>query len=204
MKKFWKIPLYWFFISFLAVFFVLSYLLYFPIKSNAKDFEEIQKTVFTGFLVSNYLFNLSLYLLKIVWFFLIAQAVNLSFNFKIDWQGIFKVLILCQFIYLIPLLTKVGWFLLIQTNYTINDIKEFSSINFPVLSDLYNKKDSLNFLLEKITFLGILYFLAYLLSFASLLKEKDEREIVLFCSISYGIYTAFNLILYLYFAVFFM
>lgn len=204
MKKFWEIPLYWFFIAFILSFFILDCLLYFPIKSNAQDFEEIQKTDFTGFLVSNYFFNLALYLLKIIWFFLIIQAVNLSLDYKIDWKGIFKILILCQFIYLLPLLIKDVWFLLIHTNYTTNDIIDFKSINFSILSNLYNGKDSFAFIIEKITFLDIAFLLAYLLSFASLLRGMEEKKIVLFCSVSYGIYAVFNVILYLYTVVFFM
>lgn len=74
-----------------------------------------------------------IYLLKLT---LIALCLNIGtvlFNFKVPFSKLFRVALLAEAVFLIPVLLKLLWFLLVETSFTLEDIQYFyplSLLNF--------------------------------------------------------------------------
>jgi hypothetical protein len=81
----------------------------------------------------NYLFIPLIYAIKLS---IIAGVIYLGLffmNLSIDFSKVFGVAIIAEFIFLIPLIAKLLWFVFIQTEYSLLDLQHFhpfSAINF--------------------------------------------------------------------------
>jgi hypothetical protein len=78
-------------------------------------------------------------LIYIVKFSVITIILAIGFFFlkdKLELEKIFKVVIVCELIFLTPIVIKIIWFLLIDTNYTLSDLKAFSPISLINFFDL--------------------------------------------------------------------
>ena len=79
--------------------------------------------------------------LSAVKFFLVAcclLAGAVFFDIKLKFGQAFKVAILADAIFVLPFLIKIFWFLLIQTDYTLQDLQMFSPLSILNLLDAKN------------------------------------------------------------------
>ena len=74
-----------------------------------------------------------LYLLKLTLIALCLNVGTLLFNFKVPFRQLFRVALLAEVVFLIPVVLKLLWFLLVQTSFTLDDLQYFyplSALNF--------------------------------------------------------------------------
>ncbi len=79
--------------------------------------------------------------LSAIKFFLVAcclLAGAVFFDIKLKFGQAFKVAILADAIFILPFLIKIFWFLLIQTDYTLQDLQMFSPLSILNLLDAKN------------------------------------------------------------------
>ncbi len=61
-------------------------------------------------------------------FTIIALCLNTStfiFNIQVHFKKLFQVAMLSELVFLLPLVIKMGWFLFVQTDFTLNDFQQF-------------------------------------------------------------------------------
>lgn len=108
--------------------------LYFDILSNKLAYEQIQQIISSQkkwYWLSYALLALLLFL-KIT---VIAAIIDLGcfiFNQKLKFKQLFNIVVKAEFIFLLVIIFKTGWFYFFQTDYTLEDLQYFyplSAIN---------------------------------------------------------------------------
>lgn len=94
---------------------------------NQLTFERIEEIINnqSKYLWVGYLFIPVWLLLKTFMVNLTLQAGALLYGIKLKLSQTIKVALMAEFVFLIPQLLKLGWFLLIQKEYTLTDVQQF-------------------------------------------------------------------------------
>ena len=74
-----------------------------------------------------------LYLLKLILIALCLNVGTLLFNYKVPFHKLFRLALIAETVFLVPILLKLLWFLLVQTSFTLDDFQYFyplSMLNF--------------------------------------------------------------------------
>ena len=142
--------------------------LYFESYSHLLDYNEIND------LINNEINNRWIYYLTTVVFYLIKFTIltlfilsaAFFFNSELDFKSVFCSLIEAEFLFLIPILIKILWFLFIQTNYTIPDISSFFPLSLSNLISLDDRNINFIYILQTLNLFEVAYwfFLASRLS----------------------------------------
>ncbi len=123
----------------------------------------------------NYLFIPLIFIIKLS---IVAGFIYLGLFFM-DMKGtfnkIFGVVIIAEFIFLIPLIAKLFWFVFIQTDYSLTDLQRFyplSAINF---FDYNTLEKYFIYPLSKVNLFEFLYWFALAFGISKIIK-KDLAE----------------------------
>jgi hypothetical protein len=135
-----------------------------------------------------YISSLLIPLIYIVKFSVIAIILAIGFFFlkdKLELEKIFKVVIVCELIFLTPIVIKIIWFLLIDTNYTLSDLKAFSPISLINFFDLNKLEKWMRYPISLINIFELIYCFTLTLNLKNTLNisMKNASLVVLF---SYG------------------
>jgi hypothetical protein len=127
-------------------------------------------------------------LIYIVKFSVITIILAIGFFFlkdKLELEKIFKVVIVCELIFLTPIVIKIIWFLLIDTNYTLSDLKAFSPISLINFFDLNKLEKWMRYPISLINIFELIYCFTLTLNLKNTLNisMKNASLVVLF---SYG------------------
>ncbi|HTJ50584.1 MAG TPA: hypothetical protein VL443_14080 [Cyclobacteriaceae bacterium] len=143
--------------------------LYFQSYSHLLNYNEIND------LINNEHNNRWIYYLTTVVFFLLKFTIltlfilsaAFFFNKELDFKSVFRSFVEAEFLFLIPMLIKVLWFLFIQTDYTIPDISSFFPLSLSNLISLDEKNNNLIYILQTLNLFEVAYwfFLASRLSY---------------------------------------
>ncbi|QEC76157.1 hypothetical protein [Mucilaginibacter ginsenosidivorax] len=93
-------------------------------------------------------------------FFLISMCLMVGAifsNFKISFSKIFKIVIISETIFLIPLIIKIIWFSFFKTRYTLLDLQLFSPFSLLSLVDIANVKKWFYYPLSTTNIFEIIY-----------------------------------------------
>lgn len=185
-STFWLFILYSFFLT-VITFLVQSFLITDSILYNSFA-EQLSKERITEMLSDQNKWQWITYtiapLLCCVKFFVIACCLligSIFFEVKLKFNETFKIALLAEVVFIIPLIIKVLWFLVIQKDYTLQDIQQFSPLSMLNIFDV--KKLGLLWLypLQTINFFELLYifslgFWAY--QFGAKSYEKGLKMVV--------------------------
>jgi hypothetical protein len=127
-------------------------------------------------------------LIYIVKFSVITIILAIGFFFlkdKLELEKIFKVVIVCELIFLTPIVIKIIWFLLIDTNYTLSDLKAFSPISLINFFDINKLEKWMRYPISLINIFELIYCFTLTLNLKNTLNisMKNASLVVLF---SYG------------------
>jgi hypothetical protein len=127
-------------------------------------------------------------LIYIVKFSVIAIILAIGFFFlkdRLELEKIFKVVIVCELIFLTPIVIKIIWFLFIDTNYTLGDLKAFSPISLINFFDLNKLEKWMRYPISLINIFELIYCFTLTLNLKNTLNisMKNASLVVLF---SYG------------------
>lgn len=147
---------------------------------------------------------LSYALLPIVYgikFFLVACCLLMGcifFDVKLKFGQAFKIALLADLVFIIPLLIKVFWFVFIQKNYTLQDLQQFYPLS---LANLFNTAQVGTLWLYPLQTLNV-FELLYIFSLGFWLyqfgaKSLDKGLTVVFASYIPALFTWIVLIMFI-------
>jgi hypothetical protein len=127
-------------------------------------------------------------IIYIVKFSVIAIILTIGFFFlkdRLELEKIFKVVIVCELIFLTPIVIKIIWFLFIDTNYTLGDLKAFSPISLIYFFELPKLEKWMRYPISLINIFELIYCFTLTLNLKNTLNisMKNASLVVLF---SYG------------------
>ncbi len=73
------------------------------------------------------------YSLKLTLIVLCLNIGTLLFNFKVSFSQLFRIALVAEVVFLLPVVIKLLWFLLVQTSFTLEEVQYFyplSALNF--------------------------------------------------------------------------
>jgi hypothetical protein len=113
---------------------------------------------------------------------LVFYAIKTVKKLQTQFWGIFYIVLLAQFLLLIPDLLELVWFTFIKTNYSMGDVKYFTILSLANLVNYENISHFLFSLLESVNLFNIFYWslLVYLIKKHIEINLKDSI-IVVFC-----------------------
>ena len=138
-------------------------------------------------------------------FFFVAVIMDtvakIFFKLELGWKPFFLLYVLGSFILLLPNLAAVIWFLLLNPNYHMSEVREFHFLHiFNLFPDGTELKASTYTLLNYFNIPEVLFWLVMSYGAAFLLKEKLKKGVVLVFS-TLGLmvfsYTAMELVFYI-------
>jgi len=140
-----------------------------PIESIRKIVDNIQRWTWLIYFITPIL-----YLTK---FFFVAICLSIgSFLFKIevDFKSLLKVVLLSEFVFLLPSLIKLFWFSLISVNYTLIDLQYFSPLS---AVNLFERTEIESWLIYPLSLIN-LFELAYFFILSFLLSKRLESNFI--------------------------
>lgn len=127
-----------------------------------------------------------IYLIKIFVITLILLAGVIFYNVKIGFKKIFQIVLIAEFLFLIPALIKLFWFLFVETDYELIDFQTFFPLSASNLTDAGSLPKWLLYPVQLLNVFEILYWLilAYGLS---LVTHEQVRKMLGLVASSYGV-----------------
>lgn len=130
----------------------------------------------------SYIFIALLNLLKCSVIGLTIYTGTIIFGLKVKFKNVFRIVVLAEFIFLIPLVLKFVWFYFIQSDYTLDDLQFFYPLS---ILNIFEKGSISQFLVYPLQLLN-LFEVAYwfLLAFGihKLIKSDYEKSLKLVLS----------------------
>ncbi len=127
-----------------------------------------------------------MYLLKLSLITLVLLAGAIFWNIKVSFKNLFQIALIAEFLFIVPALIKLCWFLFVRKDFGLLDLQTFYPLS---LLNLFNVKDIPKWLLyplQVINFFEILYWciLAYGLA---LVARKPWPKMLGLVASSYGV-----------------
>jgi hypothetical protein len=117
-----------------------------------------------------------IYLIK---FTLVALVLGMGLWFatdRFDFTSLFKAAVLAEFVFLVPMLLKIGWFLVFQTDYTLQDLQFFYPFSALSLFEYSAVEPWLIYPLQLLNIFELCYLIVLAYQVAPLLpKPKGEQ-----------------------------
>jgi len=178
---------------FLSSYLLISENLYFTTFAEQLTYEQIENIITQG-KKWEWVSYAILPILTLVKLTLVASCLSIglyfSFN-RFSFKLAFGVALISEFIFLIPLLLKIVWFSLLQTDYSLQDLQTFyplSSLNF---FDYNTVQPWLIYPLQLLNVFELAYWLLLAEGLSKLnLSTKDELHSEMSFSQSFGIVAA--------------
>lgn len=127
---------------------------------------------------------------------LIYYAIRFIKKLNTQFWGIFYIVLLAQFILLIPDLFELIWFTFIKTNYTMSDVDYFSPLSLASLANHEEISDFLFKLLNSINLFNLAYWFLLFLFIKKYLEVKLLDSIVVVLSFYGSSFLALSFIKY--------
>ncbi|TDE18653.1 hypothetical protein [Dyadobacter psychrotolerans] len=154
---------------------LVSNSLYFNSLAEKLSYEQIQELLAKGkkWEWVGYILVLIVYIIKCL---LVALCLTLGVFFvfnRFEFKRMFNIAVMAEFVFLIPTVFKLLWFLFIQTSYTLQDLQYFHPFSVLSIFDPLSLEPWLIYPLQVLNVFEAMYWvvLAYLLS-----KELPELD----------------------------
>ncbi|RUA28260.1 MAG: hypothetical protein DSY77_16205 [Bacteroidetes bacterium] len=133
----------------------------------------------------NYALLPVIYLLKfsLITFWVLCGTIIAGY--KITFKSIFKVVLVTEFVWLLPSFTLIIWFGLIETSYTFNDVQYFAPLSLLNLFNASQLDPWLIFPLKSLNLFEVIYLLVLALGIKKIMK-KDYDSALKFTLPVYG------------------
>ncbi|WP_340153619.1 hypothetical protein [uncultured Marivirga sp.] len=106
-------------------------------------------------------------------------------GYKVKLASIFKIVLLAEFVWLLPSIILIFWFGLINTTYTLNDVQYFAPLSLLNLFDKAHLDSWLIFPLKSLNLFEVIYILVLALGIKKIMK-KDYDSALKFTLPVYG------------------
>lgn len=127
-----------------------------------------------------------IYILKLSLLTLVLLAGTIFWNIRISFKKLFQIALIAEFLFIVPSLIKLVWFMFVKTDYELLDLQTFYPLS---LLNLLNAKDIPQWLLYPLQIINVFevlywFILAYGISIVA--KEKLPKLLGLVAA-SYGV-----------------
>ena len=130
-----------------------------------------------------------IYLMKIFIICLVLQAGVIFYNVNIGFKKLFKIVLIAEFIFLIPAFIKLLWFMFIKTDYDLLEYQAFFPLSALNLVDVNNIPPWLLYPLQLANIFEILYWLALAYGISLAANEKKGKMLgMVACSYGTGLF----------------
>jgi hypothetical protein len=183
--KWWEALLVYF-----ILFFIFRYIAYFPILKMTDQ----KPLIFTDFVIYNYCFNSSLFLLKLLFFTMALVIGNTLWAVKSKYITILKSIIIGQFIYLFKYIILIIYALLFAVKFDFYAIMDLLKFKLSILI-VGEKKGFFYGVFDSITAYDLLFIAITAIVYSKIneIKIKDSFKIV--ASVFIPIYIIYPLVL---------
>ena len=136
-------------------------------------------------------------LLKISILSIVLLAGSFFWNVKISFKRLFQIALIAEFIFVIPSIIKLGWFMFIKKDYELIDLQTFYPLSLINLISIADTPTWLFYPLQTVNIFEVTYWCILAYGLALVTKEKWHKMVRLVAS-SYGV----GLLVWLVFIVF--
>ncbi|MEM6737497.1 MAG: hypothetical protein AAF620_15660 [Bacteroidota bacterium] len=133
----------------------------------------------------NYLIVPIIYIIKFTLITLWILSATILFGYKNTFKEIFRVVIIAEFVWLIPSFITLIWFGFIDTDYNLLDVQYFKPLSLLNFFDASQVENWLIFPLQSLNLFEIAYMFVLAIGIKKILK-KDYREALNFTIPVYG------------------
>jgi hypothetical protein len=127
-----------------------------------------------------------IYLLKLSLLTLVLLAGTIFWNIKISFTKLFQIALIAEFLFILPAIIKLLWFMFVKKDYELMDLQTFYPLS---LLNLLNAKDMPQWLiypLQLVNVFELLYWFILSYGIALVTKERWPKMLGLVAS-SYGV-----------------
>ena len=161
--------------------------LYFQVYADKMSYEDILKLIderakwkWIGYVILPFI-----YLFKFLIVTCILASAAFVFNYQIRIKELFRVAVVAEFVYFIPAIAEIVWFGLINTDYLLQDLADFSPLSLYSLFDRSGVPVWLSYLFKSLGVFELIYFLLLVQGIHLILSEPFSKAIRLVIA-SYG------------------
>lgn len=130
----------------------------------------------------SYLFLILISLLKFSAIALAIYTVTILFGIKVTFKNIFRIVILAEFIFLIPLFLKFAWFYFIQSNYTLEDLQFFYPLSLLNIFETGTVSQLWVYPLQLLNIFEVAYWFLLALGIKQLIQSDFDKSLKLVLS----------------------
>ncbi len=130
----------------------------------------------------NYVILTLMNLLKYGTITLAIYTLTILLGLKINYSNIFKVVILAEFIFLVPLVLKFIWFYFIQSNYTLEELQFFYPLSALNIFNIGEVSQLWIYPLQLLNLFEVVYWFILALGIHKLIKSDYEKSLKLVLS----------------------
>lgn len=169
-------------------FLLISENLYIDFLSSRYGYERIQEL-----LASTKKYEWTSYALTPVTYFVkisfVVSCLSLGYFFsdnQFKFNAFFRIAILTEFIFLLPILLKILWFLFVQTDYDFNDLQQFYALSLLSVFDIETLPKYFIYPLQTLNIFEVAYWFLLAYGVADVTGFSFKRSFGLVAS-SYGV-----------------
>lgn len=118
-----------------------------------------------------------IYLLKFTFITLWLLSGSILFGYKTSFKQVFQVVLVAEFVWLIPSILTIIWFGLIDTNYTLIDVQYFQPLSLLSFFDGSTLDNWMIFPLKALNLFEIAYMMVLALGMRKLLKRDFNTSL---------------------------
>ncbi len=127
-----------------------------------------------------------IYLIKLFVITLVLMAGAIFYNVKIGFKKLFQIVLIAEFLFLIPSFIKLLWFLFVETDYELIDMQSFFPLSVINLLDVQSLPKWLLYPLQQLNVFELLYWIILAYGLSLVTGERMWRMTGLVAS-SYGL-----------------
>lgn len=176
--QFWILLVIAYCLTFLVQYTLISDALYIDSLSRQFTYEQIENLLVKGkkWEWLGYVLLPFVYLLRCA---LVASCLSLGFFFmsnRFEFGKMFQVAVQAEFVLLIPAVLKIGWFLFIQTNYSLQDLQTFYPLSVLSIFDHTTLEPWLLYPLQVLNVFEVVYWVGLAWGISKQLSGMDMNR----------------------------
>jgi hypothetical protein len=175
-------------LTIITKYFLISDMLYFNSLAEQLSYEQIQELLASGekWAWLGYALIPVIYAIKCS---LVALCLGLGCFFitnRFEFKKLFGVAVAAEFVFLIPAVGKLLWFLFIQTDYTLEDLQFFYPLSALSLFDYHTVQPWLLYPLQVLNVFELIYWMVLAYGLSQVLPRPDLSRAMSVVLSSYG------------------
>jgi len=167
---------------------LISDILYFNSFAEQLSYEQIQDLLANGekWAWLGYAFIPIIYAIKCS---LVAFCLSIGLFFvtdRFEFKKLFGVAVVAEFVFLIPAVGKLLWFLFVQTDYTLEDLQLFYPLSALSIFDYHAVQPWLLYPLQVLNVFELIYWVVLAFGVARVMPQRNVNRAIGVVASSYG------------------